>query len=149
MNVFELLLIEEGFKKNAYYCTEGYPTIGIGWKIGLKGQPLEDFQCITLTEEVAKVALSEEVKRIESQIQTRLECYSNLSKPRKAILISMAYQLGVTGLFKFKRMIAAIEKGDFKAAYSEGLDSRWRKQTPQRAQRHMMTMLYGSWSEYK
>lgn len=40
-SIIQLIQIEEGYREKAYYCSEGYPTIGTGHKIGPKGAPLE------------------------------------------------------------------------------------------------------------
>ena len=52
----------------------------------------------------------------------------------------MAYQLGVNGVLKFKKMIEALRSKDYKEASKQGLDSLWAKQTPQRANRLMKRM---------
>ena len=39
---------------------------------------------------------------------------------------------------KFKKMKAALERGDFEAAAAEMLDSRWARQTPNRADREAL-----------
>ncbi len=36
MNLLDVLQFEEGFRAKAYHCSEGYPTIGIGTKLGPK-----------------------------------------------------------------------------------------------------------------
>lgn len=149
MDVRKVLEQEEGFRKTAYYCTEGYPTIGIGWKIGSKGQPLEDFSCMVIDRDTARTQMIKSVQSIAESIDNRMPEFSLLNEARKSVLISMAYQMGVTGLFQFKNMIKAIVDGDFDKAYGEGLDSRWAKQTPDRAVRHMNTLRSGDWSEYQ
>jgi lysozyme len=45
----------------------------------------------------------------------------------------MAYQLGLTGLMKFKRFITAYDNRNYEEAAKEMLDSLWAKQTPNRA----------------
>ena len=59
----------------------------------------------------------------------------------------MAYQMGVDGLFKFKKMIAALGKGDWNEAAHQALDSRWAKQTPARAERHAAVIANGNLME--
>ena len=48
----------------------------------------------------------------------------------------MIFQLGETGVSKFKNMWKALEQShpEYSTAASEMLDSRWAKQTPNRAQ---------------
>ena len=55
----------------------------------------------------------------------------------------MAYQIGVNGLLKFKKMISAIEFGDWEEAERQALDSKWAKQTPARAHRHAKVIRTG------
>ena len=45
----------------------------------------------------------------------------------------MIFQMGFTGVSKFKNMIKALQNHDYKQASIEMLDSRWAKQTPNRA----------------
>jgi len=50
------------------------------------------------------------------------------------ILIEMVYQLGVYGVSKFKKMLIALDSKDYQTASIEMLDSKWAKQTPNRAE---------------
>ena len=59
---------------------------------------------------------------------------------RRAVLLSMAYQMGVDGLMKFKNMWAAINRQDWDDAADQMLDSKWARQTPERAGRHARIM---------
>ena len=47
----------------------------------------------------------------------------------------MAFQLGGPRLRKFKKLIASVEMEDYREMSLEMEDSRWFKQTPNRAQR--------------
>ena len=56
----------------------------------------------------------------------------------------MGYQLGLNRLLGFKRMLAALERGDYRAASDEMLDSKWAiSDTPARARRLAQMMLRG------
>ena len=48
-------------------------------------------------------------------------------------VINMAFQLGLPRLFKFKEFKEALVNRDYVSASDEMLDSRWAKQTPNRA----------------
>ena len=148
MNIIELLAREEGFSKTAYCCTAGYPTIGIGWKIGRHNQSLNDFENMVISRPAAEAQLQNEVFAIELAL-SKHNWFVDLNEPRQAVITSMAYQMGINGLMKFKRMIAAIKEGDWCTAADEGLDSRWAKQTVLRAERQMVTLLSGTWDEYE
>ena len=66
---------------------------------------------------------------IRKQINERIK---NLSPARQLVLINMAYNLGVEGLYEFKDMWAAIEAGNFDLAAAEMLDSLWAEQVGDR-----------------
>ena len=139
--LFEVLRYEEGYRSKAYYCSERYPTIGIGTKIGPKDAPLSHYT-FTVTEKIADAMLEEEVRHIrEKLLQHRW--YVDLNEDRQTIIKSMAYQLGYAGLMKFKKMIAALESKNFDEASRQALDSRWHKQTPSRAARHARVLQSG------
>ena len=53
----------------------------------------------------------------------------------RSVLLNMAYQLGLTGLLKFKRTLRYLEIKQYDSAAKEMLDSRWANQTPERATR--------------
>ncbi len=134
MNVLQLLKFEEGFRSKPYYCSEGFPTVGIGKKIGPKNAPLDLYQ-FTVPEEVALEWVGVEVCEL-LKVLNKEEWFMALSSDNKSIILSMAYQIGITGLFKFKRMIAALSIGDFEEAVIEAKDSLWYRQTKSRAVRH-------------
>ena len=56
-----VLNYEEGFSAKPYYCSAGYPTIGIGQRIGPKGAPLKLYE-FTVSKSLAAVWLAEKVK---------------------------------------------------------------------------------------
>ena len=51
------------------------------------------------------------------------------------IIVEMVYQMGETGVSKFKKMFKALKKEpkDYEEASSQMMDSRWAKQTYSRA----------------
>lgn len=136
----EIIEFEEGWREKPYYCSEGYPTIGYGFKIGDKGDPLPKFK---LPKQAGDAWLDYIVQDIYNHMSLKL---SHLNEPRAAIIISMCYQLGIDGCMKFKNMWKAISDEDWQRAHDEMLDSIWasEKQTPERAKRHAQVMLTGS-----
>lgn len=126
----KILALEEGFRDKPYYCTEGFPTIGYGRVIGKVGDPLPN---ITVTEPDERKLLIERIERTERAISGILEGHN---EARRAVLVSMAYQLGVNGLLKFNRFLAAMKGKNYDLAHDEMLDSKWARQTPARAKRH-------------
>lgn len=143
--IYKLLGFEEGFEKQPYYCTEGYPTAGKGTKLGPKGAPLKYYQFV-FTEKIADAFLEEELRNVRDKL-IKHRWYVELNEDRQTIIKSMAYQMGIGGLFKFKKMIAALESGDWNEAAHQALDSRWAKQTPARAERHAAVIANGNLME--
>ena len=138
MDVTDILIKEEGFKDTPYYCSEKYPTIGIGFKLGPKNTPLHYYD-FKISKEVAKLLLQERIDEIKEQL-SKYDWYNNCNEDRKAILISMAYQLGLKGLLTFTNTLAYIAKGDYNSASVNMLKSKWSLQTPNRARRHATVM---------
>ena len=61
--------------------------------------------------------------------------FDSLPEDIQHVLINMAFQLGGPRLRKFKLMIAAVEVEDYREMALQMEDSRWFKQTTNRAQR--------------
>lgn len=137
----DILRFEEGYREFPYYCSERYPTIGIGQRIGPKEADLKLYT-FSISEDAAKAWCEDRVRAIDKNLM-KYPFYRVQDDNRKAVLISMAYQLGIVGLLKFKKMIAALEVMAYTTASNEALDSRWAKQTPERAKRHSDSILYG------
>ena len=59
----------------------------------------------------------------------------DMNEKAHEIIIEMVFQLGKTGVSKFRNMWKALEQDppQYSVAASEMLDSRWAKQTPNRA----------------
>jgi lysozyme len=142
MNIYDLLELEEGFSPTPYLCSEGYPTIGYGTRIGTKDAPIEQYT-FTVSKNTAKCMLEEHLKEVENYLSTKM--LSMVSSNRYMILQSMVYQLGGRGLDGFKKMWKAIEDGDWEEASKQALDSKWAVQTPNRASRHAKVLLTGKW----
>lgn len=138
MNILELLEFEEGYREKPYIDTLGYPTVGIGKRIGPKDAPIEMYE-FKVSKLMAAMWLESEVVHVQKLIGkipalSKLDRHSQ--KDRYIIIVSMAYQLGIAGLLKFKKMLLAIDKEDWVTAAAEAKDSLWYKQTPKRAERH-------------
>jgi lysozyme len=136
-----ILKIEEGYRATPYLCSEGYPTIGIGQRIGSKGTPLSAYE-FTCSESLSEQWLSETITNLDSQLN-EFDWYQVCNSERKAILISMAYQLGMHGLLQFKHFLASLVAQQWKDASKHGLDSLWDSQAPSRAQKHMSIIEHG------
>jgi lysozyme len=116
---------DEGLRLKPYHCSEGKLTIGIG-------RNLED---VGITKDEALYLFGNDINRVVQEIEDVLPWFSSLSDARQRALCNLAFQMGIVGLLKFKRMLAAMKVGDFAAAANEARDSLWYRQTPERAKR--------------
>lgn len=146
--IIPLLRQEEGTEYKPYIDSLGYPSTGVGFKLGPKGAPLSHYT-FTLTDPVIDAWLQSNVDVVQADMAENSEIFSALracNYPRQDILTSMAYQMGVAGLADFHHCLAAVAAGDFDKAAEEMLDSTWANQTPERAQREAAVMRSGEWS---
>ena len=117
----------EGYRLDVYKDTLGFDTGGYGHKI----LPGED---IPTTKEGWDKLFDEDFEKAWD-LKDKFCAENNLNIPSKAecILCEMIYQMGFAGVSKFKIMIAALQQNNFVEAGRQMLDSRWAKQTPNRA----------------
>lgn len=123
----ERIHYEEGFRGKPYTeKVSGNLTVGYG----------TDLVASPLTGEEGLFLLHFRMERKWAELTMRRPWLVELPDAAKIVLIDMAYQMGVSGLLKFKRMFGALQQGDFGLAAEELLDSRYAKQTPRRAHRN-------------
>lgn len=149
--IIQILNFEEGYREKPYVDTEGYPTVACGIKIGPKGASLSNYT-FTVPRKVGDVWLQSFVDSTINQCRSNPAIYAALQKcnPARAdILISMAFNLGVSGLAGFRNTLVLISNGNFNAASAEMLNSRWASQVPNRAKRHAAVMRSGDYDVYK
>lgn len=115
---------------------QGIATIGIGRNLQHKG--LSDEEIIYL--------LTNDLNEIELALSLKLPEIMNLSDVRQAVLVSMAFNLGVNGLMSFKKMIQEVKNKDFNAVAACMRQSLWYRQIPKRAERLCQMMLTDEWN---
>lgn len=133
----DIIASEEGFELKPYYDHLGFPTVGYGRLLGPKDTPLSVYSG-PIYEPAERAWLNCHIEKVIERISGSPICnaYQNCNDVQKAVLISMAYQMGVNGLSKFKKTLKFLEDGIFDAAALEMIDSNWADQTPERAERH-------------
>lgn len=146
------LMRHEGFKKHVYKCPAGKDTIGYGYN--LEANPLHLDKIIIkklykegITECFAKEVLSTTVLDIEKRLRDSLPWMGKLNGARQAVLINMAYNLGVEGLLKFKQTLRNIEVQNWHGAELGMRGSLWHKQVKNRAFELEKQMLLGKYAE--
>ena len=122
----------EGYRNKVYLDTLGKRTVGVGHLC------VEDFceDDKEYSEEMLMNILKDDLKNAIEGAERLLKDCRILDSLAKEIIIEMVFQLGETGVSKFKNMLKALKQDppEYSVAASEMLDSRWAKQTPNRAQ---------------
>jgi len=128
----ESVKLHEGFRDKPYLDSVGVLTIGYGTNIA---------EGISKAE--AEFLLYNRLSNALAGARNLFRNFERLSDVRQEVLVEMCYQIGVTRLAGFKKMIAAVEADDpdttavemLDDVIREMLDSKWAKiQSPRRAQ---------------
>lgn len=133
--LIDQIKFEEGLRLEAYTCPAGKLTIGYGHNLdaspSLEGQKIPH----RIDAAFAEVLLEIDIDKTIALLSEKWHGFQLLPPARRDACINMAFQLGVTGFMKFKKMRDAMLKCDWQKAADEALNSNWAKQTPERAQR--------------
>ena len=120
----------EGYRNKVYLDTLGKRTIGVGHLC------VEDFW-----EDDKEYEESFLMEILEKDLQSAIDQADDMCKDlkissdAKILIIEMIFQLGGNGVSKFRKMWQALQQDppDYDEASVQMLDSRWAKQTPNRA----------------
>ena len=128
----------EGYRNKVYLDTLGKRTVGVGhlcvedfWE---DDKEYEEKFLMTILEH----DLSSAIKGA-NDLMAENGCM-DMNEKAHEIIIEMVFQLGMTGVSKFKNMWKALAEKNYIGASYEMLDSRWSKQTPNRAKAMAKTM---------
>lgn len=140
---------DEGFSSIPYYDTKQIPTYGHGFVCGKQYADLPNIS-ITLEESLKRLrGMAEANEKTMLANPDLFKAYKNCNDVQRATLLSMAHQLGIYGVLKFKGMLAALYKPDFIKASAECLDSQAaRKDAPARFKRNASMILTGNLHDY-
>ena len=69
--------------------------------------------------------------------------FDALTANRQAVIMMMAFNMGIDRLLRFREMLLAVKDGRYNDAASEMLDSRWARQVRSRADELAKMMLQG------
>ena len=103
-----LIIRHEGYRRNPYPDAGGL-AIGYGRNLVYNG----------VSHDEALYLLRNDIERVTKELTKRYESFSKLSHARRAVLISMGYNMGLEDLSGFNRMWSAIDQQDFNMAASE------------------------------
>ena len=119
------LIQDEGLRLSPYRCTAGKLTIGVGRNLDDRG----------ITEAEAMMLLGNDIKRVWSELVLSLPWVMDAPEDVQEVLANMCFNLGLSGLLKFKQTLGYLEAGEYRKASEEMIRSTWAKQVGQRAVR--------------
>jgi lysozyme len=124
-DLVQQVMSHEGFRQKPYLCTAGKLTIGYGRNLDDNG--------LTQAESIA--LLLNDLAECERDLQS-FPWWAGLSDARRNALLDMRFNLGPTRFRGFKKMLAALEAGNFTEAATQMRDSKWARQdVPARAEK--------------
>lgn len=135
MTLRDQLIRDEGLRLKPYRDTASHLTIGVGRNLEDKG--------ISLGE--AELMLDNDIRESTAAVLARVPCALRLNEARLGALINLAFNLGIGGLLGFTKMLAAVEREDWREASQELLLSAYHGQVGIRAERLARQLELGEW----
>tara|TARA_Y100000593_G_C4295312_1_gene330377 strand:+ start:474 stop:896 length:423 start_codon:yes stop_codon:yes gene_type:complete len=123
-DLLEKIKHHEGFVEHVYDDSLGIPTIGYGFAI----------KDLVLDEDIAEEILIRKLEKLKRNANSRFKWLEDMPQEVQEVVLNMCYQLGITGVSKFRKAISAMQEGEWSEAADEMLDSLWARQTPNRAE---------------
>ena len=117
------LIRHEALRLKPYLCSSDKITIGVGRNLDDRG----------ITEEEAMILLDNDIKLCEQELTSSLPFWVDLSEDAQNIMLNLCFNMGISRLLKFKKMLCALEQGDMDEAATQLLDSRYASQVKGRA----------------
>ncbi|UOS22490.1 lysozyme [Helicobacter pylori] len=105
-----LIVDSEGFSLSIYTDKMGHPTIAYGYNLSVYSYESE-----RITKPQSYGLLTDILKENHKAILS-YGWYKNLDAMRRMVILDLSYNLGLSGLFKFKQFIKAIEDKNYALA---------------------------------
>lgn len=118
----DMLVRHEGLRLRLYKDTVGKATIGVGRNIDDRG----------INRGEAMLMLDNDIVDHTLDAQ-KIPVFVKLDPVRQDVLVSMCFNLGLSGVLAFKKFLAALEAGNWAQARIEMMDSKWATQVGNRA----------------
>jgi lysozyme len=141
--VEDLISKHEGRVPTVYRDSEGHPTIGIGHC--LNNNPLPEGFTPPLTDTQIDALFASDLRVATDAVSQGVPFFYRLDPVRQAVLVDMAFNLGISTLLSFHHTLGCVEAGNYQAAADGMLDSLWARQVGPRAQEDAQMMVTGEW----
>lgn len=114
---------DEGVERTPYLDTKGIWTIGVGHN--LRAKPLPAGWSYPLTYEQIDELLEQDLETVYRDLDRAAAWWRALSPVRQRVLANMCFNMGISRLLGFAKMLVAARGGDYARAAVEMLDSKW------------------------
>ncbi|GHR25058.1 glycoside hydrolase family protein [Helicobacter pylori] len=132
-----LIVDSEGFSPSIYTDKTRHPTIGYGYNLSVYS-----YESKRITKPQAYGLLTDILKENHKALLS-YGWYKNLDAMRRMVILDLSYNLGLSGLFKFKQFIKAIEDKNYALAVERLQKSPYFNQVRKRASRNMEILKLG------
>ena len=118
-----MLKQDEGFSSRVYLDSKGIPTVGWGHALFGADAPKVGTE---FTKEQCEILFQQDLNSAYA-VYGRLGL-PDISPAVRGVIVQMLFNLGLYGVLKFKRFLAAVREKDYKLAAFEMLDSKWHRE---------------------
>ena len=146
--ICQRLVIHEGLRLQPYFCSKKKLTIGVGRCLETNPLTNEEERVLGdwrhgITKCGAMYLLKNDVNKIIKELRSKISFFKTLDDERQYALIDMAFNIGIAGLLRFKKMLEALKNKDYRTASKECLNSKYAKDVGKRAERIANTIATG------
>lgn len=134
MKVIKQLKRHEGYRRLVYECSRGVLTVGIG----------RNLESVGISEKEAEYLLENDIQEATKRLNQH-GLLDGHDEVRQAVLINMAFNLGINGLLKFRQSLKHWRNKDYESFSNEILKSRWARQVGSRATELSEQARTGEW----
>lgn len=144
MSLIEKIKENEGFAGEIYEDTLGKKTVGYGFLVSALTSDeikINHGKIAPMSRETAEAILALKLSKLWREVFEAFPWLATKPANVQEVVAEMCYQMGVGAVKKFATTLHYIRNGEYEKAVSNGLNSRWAKQTPNRARRVLHGLL--------
>ena len=134
-NLKDQLVDDEGLRLKPYKCSAGKLTIGVGHNLDDRG----------ITKRIAMLMLEDDINVAVNEVLSNMPWVAQMTPARQDVVFNMSFNLGIDKLMMFKNTLRFMKEGDYDAAATGMLESKWAGQVGARAQRLAQAMRTGEY----
>lgn len=131
------LIRDEGEVLHAYPDSRGYLTIGIGHLIDKRRGG-------AISKAASRFIFAEDLAEKVAGLDRAIPWWRGLPPDKQRVVVNLCFQLGIAGLLKFKKMLAALQARDYATAAKQLRASALNRQTPERTERRAKILESGA-----